>query len=123
MKKDEVVIAVLETTTPGKKIEIRVDYDRGGMNYFQGVTMQRGYWLSVTPFEQGEHSRTIAAFSGTTAFMEPASRFNARRIAERAEQLKKNMKTHDLLQKTLAHVLQKNNLVLKETSHAQVAQG
>lgn len=46
----------VRTTTPGKVLEVRVYYDKGGMSMFTYKNEPRGYWLGVTPMEisQGE---------------------------------------------------------------------
>lgn len=39
------------TTTPGKVLEVRVYYSKGGMSMFTYKQEPRGYYLAVTPME------------------------------------------------------------------------
>ena len=55
---------LVETTTPNKFIEVKVDYRKGGMNYFTSQVMKRGYYLGVTPVEIEDGFKCMAAFSG-----------------------------------------------------------
>lgn len=65
-------------------ISIDVYYDKGGTNYFSGNSDARGYWLSTMPVERkdGSTSFIIGSNGGRRFFIEPAARFNAKRLAE-----------------------------------------
>lgn len=51
-----------------KSLEIKVYYNKGGMNYFHGKEERRGYYLSVTPIEfmqcDSYQMTSYTAFSG-----------------------------------------------------------
>ena len=62
---------LIPTTTPQKFVEVKLDYRKGGMNYFTSSMMKRGYYLGVTPVTIEEHdgyrTKMMAAFTGYCA--------------------------------------------------------
>jgi len=57
-----------------KELKIEVYYDKGGMNYFNGKTEPRGYWLSMRQVEVQRTERSIVIesygmFSGAKMFL------------------------------------------------------
>ena len=73
-------------------LEIEVAYNEGGMNYFNGTRPARGYYLRVTPVTKQEtkngSTTGFTMFSGTSALLEPATRYSAKtlnRIAKSAK--------------------------------------
>jgi hypothetical protein len=72
----------------GLTLKVEVSYNIGGMNYFQGVNMKRGYYLSVTPTrinrnEAGEIvSTTTTAFSGYTELILETKRKSEKQFQE-----------------------------------------
>lgn len=108
MSERERLIRSIETDK-GVTVEVKVDYRTGGMNYFQGVSQQRGYYLSVSPVkisrsECGRYStRSYTAFSGVCKLLETATRFNKSKL-DNIEPRK------DLIDPIVSHVMSKNNL-------------
>jgi len=94
----------------GKTLEVTVTYNIGGMNYFQGVSEKRGYYLSVTPVEITKsadgrtQSRRYTAFSGTKILLNEVKRQSNKEF-ERAKVLAEQEK-----EKLIKHVMQKNNI-------------
>jgi hypothetical protein len=74
--KRSILILRVPTNQPSKFVDFELDYYIGGMNYFQGVTEQRGYWIGVTPREVKDHCTSTMSFAGTKDFLEPAARFS-----------------------------------------------
>lgn len=58
-----------------------VYYEIGGVNFFTGDCLKRGYYFSVTPQAVTQLTRSTRAFSGLTIFLVEAKRFNARELA------------------------------------------
>jgi hypothetical protein len=120
MRKKQVVIETLETEgdPDGRVIEVEVKYDLGGMNYFTGTSEARGYYVSCTPVKHTSHNgvtwKSMGAFTGTKAMLEPAKRFDAKKLGVIAAQVQSFKDWHILYKKVLAHVLEKNKLVLKK---------
>lgn len=75
------------TNVPNKFIEVSVGYTKG-MNYFTYETYN-GYKLAMQPMElnsrNGYTTSTYMLFSGLGLKVEPADRFNAKRLAKIAE--------------------------------------
>ena len=105
---------------PGNKavVQVEVYYNEGGANMFAGTYEQRGIYLSVTPVEieqtdtPGVVIRLSSAFSGTKTCIEPATRFNRRRL----EALAETAMQHEKYPVCLAHVLNKNGIELIKTT-------
>lgn len=76
--------ALLPTNVQDKFLECRINYDAGGMNYATYAQKVRGYYVSVTPVTvevtPTHTSRAFTMFSGVSAFLEPAARFNAKQM-------------------------------------------
>lgn len=109
--KNTVLEKVLPTTKPGMFIEVTVGYDIGGMNYFAGVSMARGYYLSVGPVgrsvtESGHVIRSYRAFSAPTVLLIECKR-KSPKVAEQAVELAKTREAE-----LIARVLEKNGLTL-----------
>lgn len=94
----------------GKTLKIQVYYQKGGMNYFQGVVEKRGYCLSVSPVNRTKHesngqvyySESYTAFSGTKIFLLEVKRCSDKAMAEALKLAE--AKQEDLIN----HVLNKN---------------
>ena len=84
MSKQTIVIANLPTTTPDHFVEVDVHYDKGGMTYFSGTSVRRGYYVAVQPVERKDGWRKFSAFSGTSLLIEEAKRFSQKRLEELA---------------------------------------
>lgn len=75
---------LLPTNVPNKFLECRINYDAGGLCYATYAQKTRGYYVSVTPVTievtPTHTTRQMTMFSGVGAFLEPASRFNAKKM-------------------------------------------
>lgn len=109
---------------PGNKalVEVEVYYNEGGPNFCTGNSETRGYYLSVTPREiqksdtPGIQWKVSTAFSGVKDLMEPATRFNRRRL----EALAATALESEQYKRCLPHVLGKNGIELvQEPAPAQ----
>lgn len=99
----------LETSEPGRFLVGVIRYEMGGVNYFSGGNSRRGYYLSVTPEKHENGSVSFMMFSGIKGLLQEAARFNQRILdtIEAPEELK---------QKLIAHVLEKEKIVLANAS-------
>jgi hypothetical protein len=50
-------------------LEVKVEYNLGGMNYFSYQNEARGYYASVSPVTVGEHTISYSAFSGVKVLL------------------------------------------------------
>lgn len=74
--------------TNGQEYEIEVYYDLGGMNYFSGRSVERGYYASVNPVERQRLDNGVAMVrlnprSGVKKLILPVAR-KTNRAYERA---------------------------------------
>lgn len=99
-------------TKDGSTIEVKLDYRMGGWNYFTGVNMERGLYLSVSPVkisisQCGKYStKSYTAFTGICHLVKPQSRFNQKSF----DNFQPDNETID---KMVQSVLTKNNIVLE----------
>ena len=56
------------------EIEVSIDYDIGGMNYFTGQNETRGYYFSITPYKVERGWRSYTAFSESKMCVLPVKR-------------------------------------------------
>jgi hypothetical protein len=86
MKKEERILEERELV--GYKgvntLLIRLNYNKGGMNYFNHRSEPRGIYISVTPLKVenrgGYVMETYVAYSGVKDFILPQARFNAKAL-------------------------------------------
>ena len=69
------------------ELKVRVEYAKGGINYFSGGYNKRGYRVSLKPVSRGngiESSIMLGSGkeSGGYIFIEETNRYNARRLRE-----------------------------------------
>lgn len=69
----------------GRVIDVEVEYKKGGMNHFQGVTMPRGVYVSVSPYSRDNGYLVATAFSGLTTCVAQVGRFSPKKLNEVAE--------------------------------------
>jgi hypothetical protein len=76
----------------GQEFKITVDYNKGGINYFSGNTIERGYYLNVTPVKRehkdGYTTETFAVFSGISKFLLPVARQSSKQLDKAIESSK-----------------------------------
>ena len=61
---------------PNHYYEASIYYAKGGMNYFSGQAIQRGYYLSVKPVHRAEYGSSYMMFSGLGSLLQTATRFS-----------------------------------------------
>lgn len=70
----------------GMRVEVKVSYSLGGMNYFTYKKDARGYYLHVQPYTQTKHDgysmRTTTGFSGVKALLLEVNRKSAKKLDE-----------------------------------------
>lgn len=99
------------TTTENHKIRFEVYYSKGGMNFFSGTKEERGYYLSVQPYEdRGNGIITMLAFSGVKRLFVAAHRFSEKQLNNIFALLK-----DDDFKSLLDNVLAKNALVIAQS--------
>jgi hypothetical protein len=91
----------------GVTYEIEVFYDLGGMSYFTGQTVARGYWLSVTPVEKGNGWRRFTAFAGTKYLLQETKRFSRSVLEKIAGEYLSDIEHNPLINKLYQHVTRK----------------
>ena len=103
-------------TTQSEKhfLEVSVHYSLGGHNFFSGKPTPRGFYLSVQPIEVGDGFTTFLGFTGIKSMLEPAARFNAKRLNELAE----STEHQPLLDELINHVCIKQGITLKTSEAA-----
>ena len=96
-----------ETTTPNKFIEVTMDYNKGGMNYFSGQMLSRGYYIHVSPVEIENGMKCTRVFSGYYAcvLVVPRASLRAQLAADDLVRAKED--------ELVAAVCAKNGLTLK----------
>lgn len=63
-------------------LEISLNYEIGGMNYFTGTSQARGLQLSCTPLQKVEGGTVSTMFSGTYKHVLDLKRFSAKTLRE-----------------------------------------
>jgi len=122
MSKQRTKVESLETTVDNHFLEIDVYYNLGGMNFFQGQTEPRGFWLSVSPVRksrvEGNPNLTMThtiPTDGARAFIEEAKRFSQKRLDQLVTLLKdgSDARIKDFRERAIARVLAKTGWALK----------
>lgn len=69
-------------------IDVKVYYDKGGLNYWTYKNEPRGYWLTIQPVEHGKYGTgfciTGQARDGIRIFLKEVARFSAKTLNELA---------------------------------------
>ncbi len=107
----------LPTTTDKKFIKVEAYYSKGGMNYFNGASERRGYYLSVMPVERsnerGYTTESFMMFSGTKKLLLEVAR-QSPKAQDQAKALIDGSKD-ELVQ----YIVKKSNLVLAELENVE----
>jgi hypothetical protein len=69
-------------------LEVSVYYTKGGVNYFSGGTIRRGYYISVKPVTKGNGTISFELFSGRKQFLLETARYTAKQFARAVEMAK-----------------------------------
>lgn len=83
----------LPTDQPNKVIEVKVRYSKHDGSYHDPRAESQGYWLNITPVEVDGMFRTTTAYTGVKAFLEPAKRFGAKKLADLLASVKHQVMT------------------------------
>lgn len=100
------------TKGEGHVIDIDISYCEGGIDYGTYRQKPRGYYLSVSPIEEGYSASgtkftAFGLFSGLTQLIEPANRFSQKKLDTLVA-------PQDVIDTLVAKVLDKNGLELVE---------
>ena len=100
------------TKGEGHVLDIDISYCEGGIDYGTYRQKPRGYYLSVSPIEEGYSASgmkftAFSLFSGLTQLIEPANRFSQKKLDTLVA-------PQDVIDTLVAKVLDKNGLELKE---------
>jgi len=88
------------------RLGIEIDYEKGGYNYFSGVNVQRGYYLSISPYFKEVYGWTThRAFTGIKVLIEAVGRQNKKKL----EKLVADFNLDDF-KEVFDKVLLKNNI-------------
>ena len=88
------------------RLKIEIDYEKGGANFFSGVNVSRGYYLSISPYFKEVYGWTThRAFTGTKILIEAVGRQNKKKL----EKLVANFNLEDF-QEVFDKVLLKNGI-------------
>jgi hypothetical protein len=101
-------LPILEGDSNANIVEIDLNYQLGGWNFFTGSKEGRGIYLSVSPIEKGDGYRGFIAFSGTKILVKELNRYSDKQLRE----CEVSMET---IEKVLNHVIEKNNLVVDKS--------
>ncbi len=69
----------------GSHLDVEVCYDKGGVSYFSGGTMPRGYYLSVTPVTHKNGMTSVELFTGVKKLLLQTSRYSDKQFAQAVE--------------------------------------
>jgi len=69
-------------------LEVSVYYTKGGANYFCGGTIQRGYYVSVTPVTKKGGTISFELFAGCKRFLFAANRYTDKQFQRAIEMAK-----------------------------------
>ena len=69
----------------GTHIDVTVYYDIGGVDFLEGETKLRGYYVSVTPVNRRDNTVSQRVFTGYKYFLLQTSRFSAKQFEQTVE--------------------------------------
>lgn len=68
-------------------LNVRLDYSKGGRNYYTGQDDPRGVWLYVSPVEKGDGFTRQIMGKGSRFLIEEMQRKNPKRVEKLGDQL------------------------------------
>lgn len=86
-------------------IQVELRYALGGTSYLTGQAFGRGYYVGATPQVNGDGFTSFLLFSGIKTFVQPATRFSAKVLANLVV-------PQETIDRLVAKVIEKNNLTL-----------
>jgi len=69
----------------GTHIDVTVYYDIGGVDFLEGETKLRGYYVSVTPVIRRDNMVSKRVFTGYKSFLLQTSRFSTKQFEQAVE--------------------------------------
>lgn len=97
--------------TDGRILEIELSYLKGGINYFNGRSEKRGFYINVTPVKitkcDGYSTKEFAMFHGIKGLFKEVSRFSQKILNE-------TVPSRPEYQYLINHVLSKEGLTIKK---------
>lgn len=118
MNNRRILAATIPTTVENQVVEVSVSFNPGGISYATYKQEQKGFYLHVQPCKKERQAgyvvTTFMAYSGVKAFIEPAARFNAKRLNDIAT----NVKSLPIYTECVNHVIAKNELTLANSQPA-----
>lgn len=90
------------------KLDVEIRYEKGGWSYMTGRESQRGYYFSVTPYEEGGMWRSYRAFSGAKTCVLPCGRQSKKRFEEACAMM------DDLIERFLPAWLEENGVTISD---------
>lgn len=88
-------------------LQVTLNYQLGGWNYWTGVDKPRGLEIHCTPMDRKGSGSVITGFSGIYKFLLPMNRFSAKKLRE----YEVKQEDYDAVKN---HVISKHNLKIKE---------
>ena len=91
-------------------LEVRVYYDIGGYSWATGNTKKRGYYLSVSPLMETEHTACYQGFSGVSYFLNEVKRQSKKGEAEAIK------KAQEVKAEVIKYVCDEHGITLKDAA-------
>lgn len=91
-------------------LEVRVYYDIGGYSWATGNTKKRGYYLSVSPLMETEHTVCYQGFSGVSYFLNEVKRQSKKGEAEAIK------KAQEVKAEVIKYVCDEHGITLKDAA-------
>lgn len=66
-------------------LQISTFYDKGGMNFFNGQTSPRGFYISVTPVTKGNGMVSYTMFTGLKQLLHQVNRYSDKQFRHALE--------------------------------------
>lgn len=91
-------------------LEVKVRYDIGGYSWATGNTKKRGYYLSVSPLMETEHTVIYQGFSGVSYFLNEVKRQSKKGETEAIK------KAQEVKAEVIKYVCDKHDITLKDAA-------
>jgi|AntDeeMinimDraft_4_1070355.scaffolds.fasta_scaffold11932_2 hypothetical protein len=88
-------------------LEVTLNYQLGGWNYFTGVQKPRGLELHCTPLERHGNGSVYTGFSGIYKLVKEMNRFSAKKLRE----FEVSQEDFDAVKN---HIINKHNIKIEE---------
>jgi hypothetical protein len=81
----------LDTDKENIKIKFTISFNKDTYHWATSETKEKGYQLTATPVEKGEHFESFTAFNGFYEIIYPVQRQSKKRLDEAIDGLNMNM--------------------------------